>query len=524
MHPFARAVADFAREQGLFPPGARPLVALSGGPDSCALLLALLEAADAGRLPRPLGAAHFHHGLRAADADEDAAFCAALCARLRLPCVIGLGAVPRTRAALPGRRRSPNDAARRARYAFLEDAAAQAGADVVATGHTADDQAETVLLRILRGTVPDGLGGFRAARALRPGLRVVRPLLARSREGVESYCRDRGVTPRRDPSNEKGQYARARLRALLPALERDFNPRLREALRRLAGAAADDADLLGRMTDALWGRVAAPAPRRVRLDGALRGNTPPCAAACSRALCGTPRGRGGGGRGRAANVHAAEALLLAGGGAADLPGGVRARGDAAGLTLESPPAGSRPRPTASGCPCRDASGCGPRRCSRADWSGARVLPTRPRFASPSLVVQWGVGRTRRRWWCAPRSRATGSRWGQDAPGAGVMADAGWDAASRAAAPSWRARTPGRSSGSSDSPRPNPRRPQDRTRRACASPPSRTVERRGDSGHPHRGAPACPASGHAPARRVHQARPVSHHHPPPHGPSGARGDA
>ncbi len=224
-------------------------MALSGGPDSCALLLALMEAADAGLLPRPVGAAHFHHGLRGTDADEDAAFSAALATRLGLPCVVGIGAVP------TGEGLSPNDAARRARYAFLTEAAGDLQADTIATAHTMDDQAETVLLRVLRGTGTDGLAGIPATRELEGGLTAVRPLLSVRRVDIEAYCRERGVTPRYDPSNTKDRYARSRLRARLPQIAQDFNPRLPDALSRLADNAARDADLLNQLTDELWKRA-----------------------------------------------------------------------------------------------------------------------------------------------------------------------------------------------------------------------------------------------------------------------------
>lgn len=227
------------------------MVALSGGPDSCALLLALAEAAESGLLPRPVGAAHFHHGLRGRDADGDAAFSAALCARLGLPCVVGIGAVA------AGVGLSPNDAARRARYAFLQEAARDRNADTIATAHHADDQAETVLLRVLRGTGTDGLAGIPATRVLTDDLTVVRPLLFARRAAIEEYCREKGITPRRDPSNERERYARARIRARLPDLAHDFNPRLSEALIRLADNAARDADLLKTLTEEMWQRAQA---------------------------------------------------------------------------------------------------------------------------------------------------------------------------------------------------------------------------------------------------------------------------
>ena len=220
------------------PPDAQVLVALSGGPDSCALLLALVALSANRNWPKPVGAAHFHHGLRGSDADTDAAFSAALCARLEIPCVIGIGAAQ----PLPGE--SPNAAARRFRYEFLIEAARDLGAKFTATAHTRDDQAETVLGRILRGTSVDGLAGIPERRDLGDGLTVIRPLLGARRAEIEAYCAACGIEPRRDPSNEKDRYTRSRLRKLLPELADGYNRRIVEALARLAESASWDREFL----------------------------------------------------------------------------------------------------------------------------------------------------------------------------------------------------------------------------------------------------------------------------------------
>jgi tRNA(Ile)-lysidine synthase len=225
MTPFARAVLDFGTARALFSLETGILVALSGGADSCALLLALNEARQAGLLPDLLGAIHVHHGLRGAAADDDAAFCAALCDSLGLKFL--------KRQAHLATSANESDA-RSVRYRLLIDAAHTIGADTIATAHTADDQAETVLLRILRGTSVDGLVGIPAERILAPGLRVVRPLLAQRRSQIEAYCRSHAVRPRHDPTNDDPRFPRNRVRRLLPELSATFNPRLVEALGRLA--------------------------------------------------------------------------------------------------------------------------------------------------------------------------------------------------------------------------------------------------------------------------------------------------
>ncbi len=202
--------------------------------------------------------------MRGADADEDTVFSAALAESLQIPCCVVYGSVPKNTG------RSPNDAARRARYAFLEETARQFGATHIATGHNADDQAETVLGRVLRGTSVDGLAGIPSRRVLPSGLVIVRPILSQRRTDIEAYCAACGVVPRRDPSNEKDRYARSRLRKRLPELANAFNPQLVAALHRLSVHAATDSAYLNAQADILWNRTAAQiAPNVLRLDAAL---------------------------------------------------------------------------------------------------------------------------------------------------------------------------------------------------------------------------------------------------------------
>ncbi|GAB4460778.1 MAG: hypothetical protein OHK0029_25200 [Armatimonadaceae bacterium] len=242
---FVSAVVAFVTRRTLILPDSRVLIALSGGPDSSALTLALYLAAQQGLLPNPVATAHFHHGLRGSDADQDAAFASALSVRLGLPCVVGIGTVHKAS-------QSPNAAARESRYAFLREAALEWGANRIATAHTANDQAETVLGRVLRGTSIEGLAGIPASRTLTPGLQVIRPLLTRRRAEVDDFCREQGITPRTDPSNFSERYTRTRLRRTIPILAQDFNPRLVETLNRLAETASLESDFLEEQTDRLW--------------------------------------------------------------------------------------------------------------------------------------------------------------------------------------------------------------------------------------------------------------------------------
>jgi tRNA(Ile)-lysidine synthase len=205
-------------------------VACSGGVDSVVLAHALHESGVR------LSIAHVHHGLRGEDADADAAFVAALAKRLALP-FAQRRVDPRARVATAGSSRvrpTVQEAARRLRAEALRDAAGELGADHVALAHNADDQAETVLLRLLRGTGPEGLGGI-AERS--PDGFFVRPLLGVARREILAHAERRGIEWREDPSNADRRYARARLRhEWLPGLTRDFNPRLLRAIGDLAEA------------------------------------------------------------------------------------------------------------------------------------------------------------------------------------------------------------------------------------------------------------------------------------------------
>jgi len=203
------------------------LIAVSGGADSVALLHLLHESAR--RCRWRLTVAHLNHGIRGRAAGEDARFVEAMARRLRIPCVIGKARVP----ALAKRRgHSLEMAARDARYAFLARTAKAVKADMIATAHTADDQAETILLKLMRGAGRGGLSGMAGVTEWR-GIPVVRPLLGMTRQGIESYLRERKLTWREDESNRDTAFLRNRVRhELLPLLERDYNPKIREALLR----------------------------------------------------------------------------------------------------------------------------------------------------------------------------------------------------------------------------------------------------------------------------------------------------
>ncbi|MFQ3536829.1 MAG: tRNA lysidine(34) synthetase TilS [Aggregatilineales bacterium] len=227
-------VLTFCRAEGLFTPEERVVVAVSGGADSLALLhiLKVLQ----GELGITLQAATLDHGLRGGQGAADAAFVAQIAAGWGIPCTAGRADVPDLAARW---RLGMEAAARRARYAFLSACAAQIGAQCIATAHQRDDQAETILLHLIRGSGLAGLRGILPC-SQRDGLRVVRPLLTIGRDELEAYVRGLGIAARQDASNYDTQYARNKVRhAILPLL-REINPAVAAALARTAQTLRDD--------------------------------------------------------------------------------------------------------------------------------------------------------------------------------------------------------------------------------------------------------------------------------------------
>lgn len=215
----------------LCPPGTRLLVALSGGSDSVSLLHLLRELATPDG-HQVVAVGHFNHQLRP-EADRDEAFCRALADRLGLPFFVGRADI-RQRATDEGL--SLEDAARRARYGFLEDALGSSGATRMATGHTRDDQAETFLLKLVRGAGLSGLGGIYPLRN-----RCIRPLLGTTRAELQAYLQARGESWVEDATNADTTNPRNRLRhVVLPFLRDTLGGSVDEAIARAAAQAAED--------------------------------------------------------------------------------------------------------------------------------------------------------------------------------------------------------------------------------------------------------------------------------------------
>lgn len=245
---------------GLLRAGMRVAVGVSGGADSVALLRAL--AARGGELGIVVHAAHLHHGLRGAEADGDREFARALAAELG---VEWHEARVDAAAEAAAQKETLEEAARRLRYAWFRRLMAETPLDAVATAHTLDDQAETVVAKLLRGAWTEGLGGIHPVVEWQEG-RVLRPLLGTARAEVETYLKGLGQVWREDSSNRQTTFTRNRIRhELLPVLE-GWNPQLKEHMAQMAELARDEESWWQAETERLAGQVLLPG-RPVRGGG-----------------------------------------------------------------------------------------------------------------------------------------------------------------------------------------------------------------------------------------------------------------
>jgi len=245
------------RRHGLLPAGSRVLVGLSGGSDSVALTRILIDLAEHGNFT-VAGLAHLNHGLRATAAGDEA-FCRALAQKLGLPIAVEQAAVRDYAAA---ESLSIEDAARRLRYAFLDRAAAAINADRIAVGHTQDDQAETFLLKLMRGAGLRGLGGVYPQRGA-----VIRPLLDVSRDDLRAYLQSRAEAWIDDETNADLANPRNRIRhRVLPELDRALEGSTRPAISRAAALIREDGQWLDALGEERFLTLAQPSRDGLELD------------------------------------------------------------------------------------------------------------------------------------------------------------------------------------------------------------------------------------------------------------------
>jgi tRNA(Ile)-lysidine synthase len=258
-------VLGFIRQHGLVLTGGTLVVGVSGGPDSVCLLHLLVRLKD--RLDSSLHVAHLNHMLRGAESENDAEYVVAVAREL------GLGVTAERRDVRSYRAEhhlSLEDAARRVRYRFFAEVAESLGADRVAVGHTADDQVETILMRLVRGSGAKGLQGMQPVAELPPlggkGLRVIRPLLKVSRRETEIYCRQHGLTPRVDSSNLLPSQLRNCIRHQLVPLLRSYNPKIDEALLRTAETLTSELSFVEDHVNKVWYGVVTEGKEAILLD------------------------------------------------------------------------------------------------------------------------------------------------------------------------------------------------------------------------------------------------------------------
>jgi tRNA(Ile)-lysidine synthase len=315
------------------------VVAVSGGADSTALLLALDELKTHNKLGIQICVAHLDHRIRASSG-KDAKWVSELATKLGYDCVVG-----RSKVAEIARSNTDNleQAAREARYAFLQRTAKRKSANYVLSGHTMDDQAETVLLRLMRGSAGLGLGGMEAVRPLgkNTSIKLVRPLLWARRVDTEDYCRIRKVEFLRDEMNDDQKFARVKVRQQLLPLMQTFNNKIVEAISRTATQLREDGAVLLDNSDALLRRAAVSTEfddetLPPALDVKALANAPP--ALRRRALRQwISDARGSTRRLEMVHLLAVEKLLegTGGGRLVELPGGARVRRRGSRLEFES---------------------------------------------------------------------------------------------------------------------------------------------------------------------------------------------
>lgn len=275
--PVVRCIVEALKSWGCDDRGI--VVAVSGGPDSVALLRAVLACDDSQR-PKLLVVAHLNHQLRGDESDADESFVRDLVARLQKSCdtTLEFSSTRMDVARLAAAKNANLETmARTMRYDWLAGIAHEHGLCCIATGHTADDQAETLLHRLLRGSGIKGLRGIAPRRKLAPGIDLIRPLLAVRREQVMEFLHSVKQGFREDKSNLDPRFTRNRIRhQLLPVLTEQYNPRIGEVLRRLAEQTDELFEWIEAMARRLLDQAERPrAGKTIVLDGTQLAAAPP---------------------------------------------------------------------------------------------------------------------------------------------------------------------------------------------------------------------------------------------------------
>jgi len=295
------------------------VVAVSGGADSVSLLDALVRLKQRGKLHARILVAHLNHQLRGEESDADEIFVERLAVRHNLECVIERIAVAEMAIT---EKRNLEAIARQFRYDFLAEVAEKFGAEYVCTAHTQDDQAETVLMRLLRGSGAEGLKGIHSVRPLGLKVKLIRPLLTITRAEVLDHCQKYGVEFCNDSSNFTVALTRNRVRHELLPLLKSFNPRSVQSLSRTATLLTDDDDCLQKLSAKVLAEISEGA--KIKIKPLLKEHP----AIRRRVLRQWLRGeRGGLQRIEAVHIAALERLILCGQGGQiiELPGGWHVR-------------------------------------------------------------------------------------------------------------------------------------------------------------------------------------------------------
>lgn len=237
-------------EKGLLKKGEKVLVGVSGGVDSLALLDALHQLSH--KEDWQVFAAHLDHKFRGKESAEDAEYVQEFCRKRGIPCRAEARNVPQW---IAENQANPQEAARQVRFSFFHEVAAQWAIPKLALAHHANDQAETILMRVLRGTGIEGIAGIPVARQ-EGRLTIIRPFLSFTKRELEKYCEQSGIIPRTDSSNFKRSYHRNFLRLeVIPWLEKEVNPSVQDALNQLGMIAREENDYLEQICREMLERI-----------------------------------------------------------------------------------------------------------------------------------------------------------------------------------------------------------------------------------------------------------------------------